>query len=154
MQVIWLLGSLRSYYLAAEGGTGRLASIAWSGGLIAATFGLMIPGADEVGALNKDHIDASGAAVLHHLSDAFFIGAEYSLPIFFFASAILVLRHAVLPRWLGWVEHPDRDRAADRPDRLGGHDLRHADLDADRKRAPLRACRAADPHRRAGNQHH
>jgi hypothetical protein len=100
---IWFLGSLRSHYVLAEGGTGRLASLAWGGGLIAATFGLLIPSADEVGALDRDHIDASGAAVLHHLSDAFFIGAEYALPIFFFASAMLSLRHATLPKWLGWV---------------------------------------------------
>jgi hypothetical protein len=99
---IWFLASLRSHYLAAEGGDGRLASLAWDSGLIAATFGLVIPSADEVGALNKDHIDASGAAVLHHLSDAFFIGVEYALPIFFFASAILSLCRATLPRWLGW----------------------------------------------------
>jgi hypothetical protein len=100
---IWFLASLRSHYLAAEGGSGRLTSLAYGGGLVAATMGLLIPGPDEVGALNKDDIDASGAAVLHHLGDAFFIGAEYTLSVLFFASAILTLRHAALPRWLGWV---------------------------------------------------
>jgi len=45
--------------------------------------------ADEVGALNKNDFDASGAAVLHHFSDGFFVAAEYTLPVFFFASAIL-----------------------------------------------------------------
>jgi len=100
---IWFLASLRSHYLAAEGGTGRVTSIAWGGGLIASTIALLIPTADEVGALNKDKFDASGAAVLHHFSDAFFVGAEYALSLLFFASAILVLRYAVLPRWLGWL---------------------------------------------------
>jgi hypothetical protein len=64
---------------------------------------MLIPAADEVGALNKNDIDASGAAVLHHFSDAFFVAAEYTLPAFFFAAAILALRYAALPRWLGWV---------------------------------------------------
>jgi hypothetical protein len=44
-----------------------------------------------------------GRRGLHHLSDAFFVGAEYALSVLFFASAILALRYAVLPRWLGWV---------------------------------------------------
>jgi hypothetical protein len=100
---IWFLGSLRSHYLTSEGGHGRLSALAYGGGVVAATIGFLIPGPDEVGALNKDDIDASGAAVLHHLGDAFFIGAEYALPVFFFASAILALRHAALPKWLGWV---------------------------------------------------
>jgi hypothetical protein len=100
---VWFLGSLRSHYLAAEGGSGRLANLAWGSGLIASAIGFLIPGPDEVGALNKDHLDASGASVLHHLGDAFFIGAEYALPVLFFASAVLALRHAALPKWLGWV---------------------------------------------------
>jgi hypothetical protein len=99
---IWFLGSLRSRYLAAEGGTGRLTALAYGGGIAAATIAMLIPVADEVGALNKDEIDASGAVVLHNFSDAFFIAAEYTLPVFFFASAILALRYAVLPKWLGW----------------------------------------------------
>ena len=100
---VWFLGSLRSHYLEAEGGNGRLANLAWGSGLIASSIAFLIPAADEVGALNKNDIDASGAAVLHHLGDAFFIGAEYALPVLFFASGILALRHAALPRWLGWV---------------------------------------------------
>jgi hypothetical protein len=100
---IWFLGSLRSHYLAAEGGAGRLAALAYGGGIAASVIAMLIPAADEVGALNKNDIDASGAAVLHHFSDAFFVAAEYTLPVFFFAAAILALRYAALPRWLGWV---------------------------------------------------
>ncbi|HEX3267032.1 MAG TPA: hypothetical protein VHQ98_03505 [Gaiellaceae bacterium] len=43
-------------------------------------------------------IDASGASVLHHFSEAFFVATEYRLPVFFFASAILALRHGALPK--------------------------------------------------------
>lgn len=70
---------------------------------MAAAIAMLIPAADEVDALNKDDIDASGAAVLHHCSDAFFVATEYSLSILFFATAILALRHAALPKWLGWL---------------------------------------------------
>ena len=99
---IWFLGSLRSRYLAAEGGAGRLTALAYGGGIAAATIAMLIPVADEVGALNKDDIDASGASVLHHFSDWFFVATEYILPVFFFASAILALRFGALPKWLGW----------------------------------------------------
>jgi hypothetical protein len=100
---IWFLGSLRSHYLAAEGGDGRLSSLVWGSGLVASAVALLIPGPDMAGALNKNDIDASGASTLHHLSDALFIAAEYALPVLFFASAILALRYAALPKWLGWV---------------------------------------------------
>jgi hypothetical protein len=100
---IWFLSTLRTHYAAVEGGGARLANLAWSGGLIASTLALLIPTGDEVGALNKNDIDASGAAVLHHLSDAFFVATEYALPVLFFASAALALRHAALPKWLGWL---------------------------------------------------
>jgi hypothetical protein len=100
---IWFLSTLRTHYVAVEGESGRLANLAWGGGLIASAIALLIPTGDEVGALNKNDIDASGAAVLHHLTDAFFIGTEYALPVLFFASAALALRHAALPKWLGWL---------------------------------------------------
>jgi hypothetical protein len=99
---IWFLGSLRSRLLAREGGTGRLSTLAYGGGIAAAVTGLLIPGPDQVGALNNDDIDASGAAVLHHLADAFFIATEYVLPILMFATAIVALRYGAFPKWLGW----------------------------------------------------
>lgn len=75
--------------------------INYGGGIAASTIAFLMPAADEVGALNRNDIDASGAAVLHHLSDAFFIGTENALPVLFFASALLSLRHGSLPKWLG-----------------------------------------------------
>jgi hypothetical protein len=102
---IWFLGSLRSHYLAAEGNHqgGRITALAYGGGIAASIIAMLIPAADEVGALNKNDIDFSGAAVLHHLSDGFFIGTEYTVSILFFASAIMALRYAALPKWLGWL---------------------------------------------------
>ena len=100
---MWFLASLRSHYLAAEGGDGRLTSIAFGGGIAASVLGMLIPVLDEAGAIDYKDLDASGAAVLHHASDAFFIATEYTLAIVFFSSAILALRYAALPRWLGWL---------------------------------------------------
>ena len=82
--------------------TGIVLLAALGGGIAAAAIAMLIPVADEVGALNKNDFDASGAAVLHHFSDGFFVATEYTLPVFFFAGAILALRYAALPKWLGW----------------------------------------------------
>ncbi|MGB2875149.1 MAG: hypothetical protein WBB76_06705 [Gaiellaceae bacterium] len=99
----WFLGSLRSRYLVAEGGAGRLTALAYGSGIGAAVMGFLVMGPDMSAALEKKHLDASAALALHDLGDAFFIGAEYILAVFFFAGAILALRYAVMPRWLGWV---------------------------------------------------
>ena len=99
---IWFLGHLRTRLIATEGGD-RLAATAFAGGVAAAIFGLLLPGPDMAGALNKDDIDASGAATLHHLSDAFFIGAEYVLPVLLFATGLIALRSLFLPKWFAWV---------------------------------------------------
>jgi hypothetical protein len=99
----WFLGSLRSRLLAAEGGLGRLASIAWGGGLVAAAIGALWPAPDAAGALNKSDLDASAASALHHLGDAFFIGMEYTVSVLLFATALLALRTRVLPIWFAWA---------------------------------------------------
>jgi hypothetical protein len=100
---IWFLATLRSHYLAAEGGDGRLTSLVFGGGMAASVLAMLIPVLDEAGALDYKDLDASGASALHHATDAFFIATEYTLSIVFFASAILALRYAALPKWLGWL---------------------------------------------------
>lgn len=99
---IWFLGSLRARLLALEGPAGRLTAIAYGGGIAAATVAILIPGGDVAGALNKDDLDPSSAAALHHLTDAFFVGAEYLLPVLFFACAVAAFRFGALPKWLAW----------------------------------------------------
>ena len=100
---IWFLGSLRSHLLASEGGDGRLANLALRRWLVTAAIEMLIPAADDLGALDKDKIEASGASVLHHFSDAFFVATEYTLPILFFAAAIAAFRVDALPKSLGWL---------------------------------------------------
>jgi len=101
---IWFLGSLRTRLLAAEGAQGRVSSIAFAGGVATTICLALVPGPDMAGALNKNDIDASAASAMHHLADAFFIGAEYLLPVLLAGTALVARRtQAVLPRWLTWV---------------------------------------------------
>jgi hypothetical protein len=101
---VWFLGSLRVRLLAAEGPAGRLTSIAFAGGVGAAVCIALLPGGDMAAAFSKKHIDASSAVALHNMGSAFFLGAEFLLPLLLIAGALVALRtRAVLPRWFAWL---------------------------------------------------
>jgi hypothetical protein len=101
---VWFLGSLRSRLLAAEGGDGRLTSIAFAGGVGTAICLALLPGPDMAAAFSSDELDESAALALGNIGDTFFLGAEYLLPLLLVASALIALRYGGLPRWLAWIQ--------------------------------------------------
>jgi hypothetical protein len=101
---IWFLGSLRSRLLAAEGGDGRLTTLAFAGGIATAVCLALMPGGQAAGALSNEDIDESAALALNNIGDAFFLAAEYMLPVLLVASALVALRYGALPRWLAWLQ--------------------------------------------------
>jgi hypothetical protein len=101
---VWFLGSLRSRLLAAEGGDGRLTAIAYGGGIATAVCLALMPGPDMAGVFSNDEIDESAALALGSVGDAFFLGAEYLLPVLLVASALVALRYGALPKWLAWIQ--------------------------------------------------
>jgi thiosulfate reductase cytochrome b subunit len=99
---LWMLGSLRSTLVAAEGGTGRLATIAFAGG-VAVSVSLMFTYLPHAQAA-FDHENTSDTAIeaLVRVGDAFFGGAVlFSIPLLA-ATGLAILRHGALPRWLAW----------------------------------------------------
>jgi hypothetical protein len=103
LMFFWFLGSLRSRLLAAEGGDGRLTSLAFAGGVATAICVALQPGPDAAAALSNEDLDASAARAIHSISDAFFLGAEYLLVILLVATALVALRTRVFPAWFAWV---------------------------------------------------
>jgi hypothetical protein len=101
----WFLGSLRSRLLAAEGPEGRLTALAFAGGVAATVCGALFPGASMAASFVDDQdLTPSAAVTFNAMGDAFFIAAEYLVPVLLVATALVVLRtRAVLPRWLAWV---------------------------------------------------
>jgi hypothetical protein len=100
---LWMLGSLRAMLFAAEGGTGRLATIAFASGL-AVSISLMFTYLPQAQAA-FDHANTSDTAIeaLVRVGDAFFGGAAlFSIPLLV-AVALAILRFGALPRWLAWV---------------------------------------------------
>ena len=100
---LWMLGSLRAALFAAEGGTGRLATIAFGSG-VATSVALMFTYLPHAQAA-FDHENTSDTAIeaLVRVGDAFFGGAAlFSIPLLV-ATALAILRFGALPRWLAWV---------------------------------------------------
>jgi hypothetical protein len=100
---IWFLGSLRALLFAAEGGVGRLSSIAYGSGMLAALCLLLQVAPTLQGAVDEEDLTADSAQSLQSMGEAFFIGAEITLIAMFVAVGVLILRTRVFAGWLGWV---------------------------------------------------
>lgn len=99
---LWMLGSLRAALFAAEGGTGRLATLAFGSG-VATAISLMftyLPHAQA--AFDHENTSDTGIEALVRVGDSFFGGAVlFSIPLFV-AVGLAILRFGALPRWLAW----------------------------------------------------
>jgi hypothetical protein len=100
---IWFLGSLRGALAAAEGGTARLASIAFGAGLIGAAVLMVGLAAGEAAAFRPGDVDPG---VTRALSDVFVVSAApaaAALTAFFAAIAMAGFRFRALPGWTAWI---------------------------------------------------
>jgi hypothetical protein len=100
---IWFLGSLRARMLLAEGGLGRLTSIAYGSGMLAALCLLFQVAPLVQGALDEDDLGPGAAQSLQVISEAFFGGTEITLIPMLIAVGLLTMRTRVFPMWLGWA---------------------------------------------------
>jgi len=100
---IWFLGSLRAALYSAEDGVGRLSSIVYGSGMLAALCLLLQVAPTLQGAVDEDDLSADTAQSLQSMGEAFFVGTELTLLVMFAAVGLLVLQTRVLPIWLGWV---------------------------------------------------
>jgi hypothetical protein len=103
---VWFLGTLRAALYRAEGGIGRIASIAYAGGvgavlLFAAVIAASISGA--IAAEDGENLSPEAAQALWWVGNGFFVTATFFLAAFYAASAVLFVRTRVLPVWFGVV---------------------------------------------------
>ena len=100
---VWMLGSLRSALFAAEGGTGRLATIAFGSGIATAISMMFTYFPQAQAAFDVDDTSETSTDALVHVGDAFFGGVElFAIPLTA-ATALVILRYGALPRWFAWV---------------------------------------------------
>ncbi len=100
---LWFLGTLRGALASAEGGTGRLSSVAFGGGLVAAAILLLGVAAGEAAAFRPTEVDPT---ITRAISDIFVVTAApgtAALAAFFAATAVVGFRHGALPRWVAIV---------------------------------------------------
>jgi hypothetical protein len=100
---IWFLGSLRAALYEAEGGIGRLSSIAYGSGMLAALSLVLQIAPSAQGAWDNDDLSPEAAQALQAVGEAAFGGTEFTLLAMFLAVGIVIMRTGVLGRWLGWV---------------------------------------------------
>ena len=98
---LWFLGLVRTRLVEAEGGSHRLSSIAFAGGVAAAISLLAMPAVHATGAINSDNLSPDAAQVYLGINVAFFYAAEFATAVFLLAVGLICLRGQPFPRWLG-----------------------------------------------------
>ena len=105
--LFWFAGSLRERLGFAEGGAGRLASVAFGGGVAAATILLVFNAVNLIGALRVEEHDEIAPETATALSDASNGLIGTALPVamaaMIGAAGVVAIRTGALPRWLGIV---------------------------------------------------
>lgn len=100
---LWMLGSLRSSLVDAEGGTGRLGSLAFGSGVAACLCLMAMYLGHAQAAFDHENISDTSVDALVHVGDSFFGGVQLFLIPLTAATAIGSLRHAAFPSWFGWL---------------------------------------------------
>ena len=103
VSLLWFVGVLRAVLHRAEGDVGRLSAIAYGGGVTAAAFMLAFPASNVAGALFAEQLSPEGAQTFYLFGDAFLYPAAMAAAVLAAATALVALRTATLPRWLGWL---------------------------------------------------
>ena len=100
---VWMLGSLRAAIVAGEGGTGRLATLAFGSGIATAICLMATYLPQGQAAFDHKNISDTSVDALVHVGDAFFGGVElFAIPMLV-ATALATFRYGVLPRWFAWI---------------------------------------------------
>jgi hypothetical protein len=99
---LWFLGSLRSTFREAEGGTGRLTSIAYAGGIVLAGFALADGALQFAVAESVGDIPPVATQTLSALYNNFFFGFPAGIGTLLLASSLVIVRFGALPAWMGW----------------------------------------------------
>lgn len=99
---VWMLSSLRAALLAAEGGVGRLTTIAFVGG-VATSFSMMFTYLPQLqAAFDRNDTSDTSIDALVHMGDAFFGGVELFAILLTLATGLATLQFRALPRWFAW----------------------------------------------------
>lgn len=94
---VWFLGSLRDAIAAAEGGTGRLASIAYGGGLVGAAFFVIAISGAAAAAFRPEEVDPTLTRALNDFGTLAAAPAAAGFTALFAATSVAGYRHGAVP---------------------------------------------------------
>jgi hypothetical protein len=97
---LWFAGSLRTHLLRFEGGSGRLATVAFGAATAWAAIN-MAAQAFQIGVARDP--DSQAPTALLAAMGALFTIANLPLAVMLLAVAVVSLRHRAFPAWLGWI---------------------------------------------------
>jgi hypothetical protein len=100
---IWFLGSLRSALRTAEGGTGRVTSIAFGGGLVSAAALFVLITLIGGAALRPQETTPEVTSAINDLAVVSGAPAAAGLAALFAATAEIAIRRRAFPTWVGLV---------------------------------------------------
>jgi hypothetical protein len=101
--LVFFANHLRGIFRRAEGASGTLSAVTLVGAAILAT-GIGIDSSISFAlAEGAEHIEPEAAQSLQALWDNDFMPMAIGMALFLLSSGISVVRHRVLPAWLGWV---------------------------------------------------
>ena len=100
----WFLGSLRHTLTQAEGGTGRLSTVAFGAGVAAAALA-MVTGGVQTALAFKAAGEGNPAVVraFFDLSNMVDTMTGFPLAAFILATSVVMIRTSAVSRWLGWA---------------------------------------------------
>jgi hypothetical protein len=101
--LVWFGGALRSTLWRAEGGSGRLSTVAFAGSVIVAVSLVINASINFATADTVGDISPQATQALSALTEDFFFPFPAGFFLLTMASGLVILRSGVLPRWLGWV---------------------------------------------------
>lgn len=98
---LWFVGTLRSVLADAEGGTARVANLAFGAGILMLAAGMGAMASLAAIAYNADRgVDADFASSMMAMTHIFFVGGAMGMAWLLFATALVVVRTRVFSRWV------------------------------------------------------
>ena len=98
---LWFIGTLRSVLAAAEGGTARLANVAFGAGILMLAAGMGAMATLASIAYNAERgVDPAFASSMMAMTHIFFVGGAMGMAWLLLATALVVVRTRVFSRWV------------------------------------------------------
>jgi hypothetical protein len=103
LALVWFAASLRAHIREREGGSGRVSTLPFAGGILIAVGITIFAGIEVSAAEVVDDVPPASMQALNALDNGMFFTLALGFMVMYLSLAVAILRFGVFPRWLGWV---------------------------------------------------